>query len=235
MAIAGVVMALLLAAGGVVLAQQRSRVSDLEARLDMARAQSEQERSERGRVALEVDEQEGQVQLLRGRLERAERRERDQQSCISMLSDERSVGEQTVTFGFVTGVDDSSLRFAPAEWFVGDEALEALEERRVIYLEDEHVFLVFNHGKPLALSDDAQHIGDRVEFCESSQMFESAAHGEKFDLCGYYYGGPGRRGLDRYPVRIEGDAVNVDLYEPIPGPGRGDPPALGPAGPLCFP
>lgn len=125
MAIAGVVMALLLAAGGVVLAQQRSRVSDLEARLDMARAQSEQERSERGRVALEVDEQEGQVQLLRGRLERAERRERDQQSCISMLSDERSVGEQTVTFGFVTGVDDSSLRFAPAEWFVGDEANEA--------------------------------------------------------------------------------------------------------------
>lgn len=113
-------------------------------------------------------------------------------------------------------------------------SLDRLEEERVIYLEDDHVFLVFNDGDPLALADDAQHLGDRVEFCESSQMFESPAHGEKFDIEGSYYGGPARSGLDRYRVRIEGDGVYVDLDELIPGRER-DAPVREPAGPLCVP
>lgn len=113
-------------------------------------------------------------------------------------------------------------------------SLERLEEERVIHLKDDHVFLVFNDGDPLALSDDAQHLGDRVEFCESSQMFESPAHGEKFDIQGSYYGGPARSGLDRFPVRIEGDGVYADLDELIPGRERGAP-VREPAGPLCVP
>jgi nitrite reductase/ring-hydroxylating ferredoxin subunit len=112
-------------------------------------------------------------------------------------------------------------------------SLEALEDEGVIHLKDLHVFLVYNDGDLLALSDDAQHAGDRVEFCESSQMFESPAHGEKFDIQGYYYGGPARRGLAQYPVRIEGDGIYVDFEKLFPGPGRGDPPARDPVGPLC--
>jgi nitrite reductase/ring-hydroxylating ferredoxin subunit len=113
-------------------------------------------------------------------------------------------------------------------------SLEQLEEEEVIYLQDHDLFLVFNDGDPLALSDDAQHLGDRVEFCESSQMFESPAHGEKFDIHGSYYGGPGQSGLDRYPVRIEGDHLYVELGELIPGRERGAP-VREPAGPLCVP
>jgi Rieske Fe-S protein len=113
-------------------------------------------------------------------------------------------------------------------------SLESLEDRGVIHLEDDHVFLVFNDGKPIALSDDAQHVGDRVEFCESSQMFESPAHGEKFDLWGLYYAGPAQRGLDRYPVRIDGDRIFVDFSRPIQGPERGDPPASEPKGRFCI-
>lgn len=72
-------------------------------------------------------------------------------------------------------------------------SLEALQEERVIYLEEHHVFLVLDDGEPLALSDDAQHVGDRVEYCESSQMFESPAHNEKFDIRGYITTGGPRR------------------------------------------
>lgn len=129
-----------------------------------------------------------------------------------------------------------ALALGLATSVVGPEplaSLEELREREVIFLDEHHIFLVYNEGEPLALSDDAQHVGDRVEFCESSQMFESPAHGEKFDILGHYYGGPAQRGLDRYPIRIEGDAVHVELDQPILGPERGDPPAREPEGSFC--
>jgi nitrite reductase/ring-hydroxylating ferredoxin subunit len=114
-------------------------------------------------------------------------------------------------------------------------SLESLREQQVIHLEEQHLFLVYNDGSPLALSDDAQHLGDRVVFCDSSQMFESGAHGERFDIEGRYFGGPAQKGLDRYGVRLEGDGVYVDLDQLIPGPERGDPPAAEPAGNFCVP
>lgn len=113
-------------------------------------------------------------------------------------------------------------------------SLEDLREREVMLLEDYDIFLVYNEGEPLALSADAQHVGDQVEFCRSSRMFESPAHGEKFDIRGYYYGGPAMRGLDRYPVRVEGDGVYVDVDHPIHGPARGEGPARDPEGRFCI-
>jgi Rieske Fe-S protein len=114
-------------------------------------------------------------------------------------------------------------------------SLEDLREREVLFLEEQQIFLVYNDGEPLALSDDAQHVGDRVEFCSSSHMFESAAHGEKFDIRGYYFGGPAQRGLDRYPLRIEGDGIFVDVDQPIRGPERGEGPPSEPKGRFCTP
>jgi nitrite reductase/ring-hydroxylating ferredoxin subunit len=114
-------------------------------------------------------------------------------------------------------------------------SLEALREQDVLFLEEHHIFLVFNDGDPLALSDDAQHVGDRVEFCRSSQMLESQAHGEKFDIRGLYYGGPSERGLDRYPVRIEGDRIFVELDQRIEGPRRNEQAPTDPQGRFCIP
>ena len=113
-------------------------------------------------------------------------------------------------------------------------SLEDLRAQRVVFLDGHHIFLVYNDGEVLALSDDAQHVGDRVEFCESSQMFESPAHGEKFDIRGYYYGGPARRGLDRYGVRVEGDGIYLELDESLQGPERGEGPARDPEGRFCI-
>lgn len=119
---------------------------------------------------------------------------------------------------------------------VGDRvaSMAALQEREVLFLEDHHIFLVYNDGEPLALSDDPQHLaGEYTEWCESSQMFETPTHGEKFDRRGNYFAGPAAKGLDRYTVRVDGDAIYVDLSELIPGPERGAEKPLEPEGPLC--
>ncbi len=112
-------------------------------------------------------------------------------------------------------------------------SLEELREEEVLLLDEHDIYLVYNDGQPLALSSDAQHVGDDVEFCRSSQMFESPAHGEKFDIRGYYCAGPAKSGLDRYPVRVEGDGVYVDIDRPIEGPPRGAGPAREPEGRFC--
>jgi Rieske Fe-S protein len=111
-----------------------------------------------------------------------------------------------------------------------------LRQRQVIRMEERPVFLVYNDGKPLALSDDAQHLGsdDRVVFCKSSGMFESPAHGEKFDLAGRYHGGPARRGLDRYRLWVDDGQVFVDFGDVIHGPKRGEPAGDEPIGPFCY-
>ncbi len=132
----------------------------------------------------------------------------------------------TFSLGIMLSGDDSSARPAAS--------LSDLKERRVIRLErrqDLHV--VYDNGDVLALSADAQHLGDDVRFCETSQLFESPAHGEKFDIRGFYYAGPGQRGLESYPVRIEGDAVFVDTEHPIQGAERGAGPPREPEGPFC--
>ena len=97
------------------------------------------------------------------------------------------------------------------------------------------VYVVYNDGDPVALSADAQHVGDAVVFCESSQLFESPAHGEKFDILGYYYAGPAARGLARFHTRLEGDQIFIDLERPIEGPQRGAGPPREPQGPFCIP
>lgn len=111
--------------------------------------------------------------------------------------------------------------------------MEDLEERGVIEVSDYHLFLVWNEGEPLALSADAQHVGDEVVWCESSQMFESPAHGEKFDSRGFYYGGPARSGLARFPYAIVDDVIYVNLDDPACCPARGVREPHEPRGPFC--
>jgi len=115
-------------------------------------------------------------------------------------------------------------------------SLEDLREREVLFFDEHHIYLVYNDGDPLALSDDPQHMdGEYAEWCTSSQMFETPTHGEKFDRLGQYYSGPAMRGLDRYPLRLEGDGIFIDLEHPIQGPERGEAPISEPEGDLCVP
>ena len=82
---------------------------------------------------------------------------------------------------------------------------------QVVYLEEPGVFVVATDSGFVALSDDSRHVGDRVLFCHSNDMFSSPAHGELFDRLGRYFGGPADGDLGRYETRVSGDRVLVDL------------------------
>lgn len=131
-------------------------------------------------------------------------------------------------YGIATthGPDEGEIEVALADV----EAAGVLQIDRAV-----DVYVVYNRGDPVALSADAQHVGDMVVFCESSQLFESPAHGEKFDMLGYYYAGPGARGLTRFPTRVEGDQLFIDTDHPTEGPERGAGPPREPQGPFCVP
>lgn len=114
-------------------------------------------------------------------------------------------------------------------------SLAELETRRVMFFDDHDLFLVLFDDEILALDADAQHLGDDVVFCEISELFESPAHGEKFDIRGYYFGGPGSRSLDRYFVEVRDEDIYVDLEYRTTGPERDEHLPRPPQGPLCVP
>ena len=89
-------------------------------------------------------------------------------------------------------------------------------------------------GGLMALYQRCVHLGCRVPFCEQSQWFECPCHGSKYNRAGEYRSGPAPRGLDRFPVVLEGNTVVVDTATLVPGPSR-DIDTLGqqPEGPFC--
>lgn len=96
-------------------------------------------------------------------------------------------------------------------------------------------FYVTSYGGGLyALYQKCTHLGCRVPLCDSSKMFECPCHGSVFNIKGEYIAGPAPRGLDRFPITIEGNAVSVDTATLIEGPAKSilTGPAE-PAGPSC--
>ena len=82
------------------------------------------------------------------------------------------------------------------------------------------------------------HLGCSVPACPSSKLFECPCHGSKYRLHGEYYAGPAPRGLDRFPVTIEGGKVVVDTGSLQEGPPRGANTwdrFSEPQGPFCVP
>lgn len=75
--------------------------------------------------------------------------------------------------------------------------------------------------KVQALYRKCVHLGCSVPHCETSMLFECPCHGSKYRLHGEFYGGPAPRGLDRFPVAVEGGALIVDTGKVEVGPPRG--------------
>ena len=72
-----------------------------------------------------------------------------------------------------------------------------------------------------ALYRKCVHLGCSVPHCDSSTLFECPCHGSKYTLAGEYFSGPAPRGLDRFPLTIEGDSVVVDTGTVETGTPRG--------------
>ena len=90
-------------------------------------------------------------------------------------------------------------------------------------------------GEVFALSQRCPHLGCRVPFCDSSGRFECGCHGSVFDIGGEWIEGPSPRGMDRYAVSLDGDAVVVDTSSLTDGPDHGANTYLSPPkGPSCM-
>lgn len=105
---------------------------------------------------------------------------------------------------------------------------------------DEPVYTAVNaiDTKLQALYRKCVHLGCSVPFCSESMLFECPCHGSKYRLHGEFFAGPAPRGLDRFPVILEGDSVVVDTGKVEVGPPRGAntwDKFAGPQGPYCVP
>jgi cytochrome b6-f complex iron-sulfur subunit len=104
------------------------------------------------------------------------------------------------------------------------------------YVSDGRLYVANAGGKELfALSQKCPHLGCRVPYCQTSGRFECPCHGSIYDIAGEYISGPAPRGMDRFPLSLEGDVVFVDTSETILGPARGTNAYLTPPrGPSCI-
>lgn len=94
-------------------------------------------------------------------------------------------------------------------------------EGTVRYFPNGRFYVAAHEGELQALYQKCPHLGCRVPFCETSKRFECPCHGSVYNIKGERLEGPAPRGLDRFPLRVEGDQVLVDTGTIIEGPPEG--------------
>ena len=86
----------------------------------------------------------------------------------------------------------------------------------------------------VALWQKCPHLGCKVPVCGTSQWVECPCHGSQYNRVGEKKVGPAPRGMDRFPVIIDGDKVVIDTGSPSQGPPIGtDTTGQGLEGPHC--
>lgn len=107
----------------------------------------------------------------------------------------------------------------------------AIEKGKAAY--DDRLHAGMEQGL-MALFQKCPHLGCRVPWCDSSQWFECPCHGSKYNRVGEKKGGPAPRGMDRFPIEIQGSNVSIDTGEVIVGPEIGtNTTGQEPEGPHC--
>lgn len=87
----------------------------------------------------------------------------------------------------------------------------------------------------LALFQKCTHLGCRVPYCATSQMFECPCHDGIFSGTGEWRSGVPPRGMDLFPVVVSHGRVVIDTATVIPGLGQTvDVSGQQPAGPHCI-
>jgi cytochrome b6-f complex iron-sulfur subunit len=105
----------------------------------------------------------------------------------------------------------------------------------VKYFQDGRFYVASSDGALVALYQKCPHLGCRVPFCESSGRFECPCHGSIYNIRGEYIEGPAPRGMDRFPLKIDGDRVLVDTASVVEGlPHGAHSVSSEPKGPSCI-
>ena len=108
--------------------------------------------------------------------------------------------------------------FAEAQTYLQPFPAEALAAGKAVY--DERMWPGLEAGY-VALWQKCPHLGCKVPACNTSQWFECPCHGSQYNRVGEKKAGPAARGMDRFPITIEGDDVIVDTGTVIIGPTPG--------------
>ena len=124
---------------------------------------------------------------------------------------------------------------SPGAGWVRVGSIEDVRSQGVVLLPEVPAYIVANPLQaPIALLARSPHLGERVNYCQSSTWFEDPLHGDKFDRFGNYMLGPAPRGLDRLATLVQDGVVWVNPNEISLGPPRGSRGAYEPpAGPFC--
>ena len=94
-----------------------------------------------------------------------------------------------------------------AKTYIQPYPADALDAARKVY--PANVISGMEEGVT-ALYQKCVHLGCRVPWCQTSQWFECPCHGSKYNRVGEKKDGPAPRGLDRWPVIIEGGDLIID-------------------------
>ena len=112
------------------------------------------------------------------------------------------------------------------------------QEPAPLYFPEGKFYLLLNSGEEfgiLALFQKCSHLGCRVPYCPSSELFECPCHSAAFNRAGEVLAGPARAGMWRFPIEVdENQNLVVDTRTPQRQPPKGTD-SLGqrPAGPHC--
>jgi cytochrome b6-f complex iron-sulfur subunit len=69
----------------------------------------------------------------------------------------------------------------------------------------------------IALYQKCPHLGCRVPWCLTSQWFECPCHGSQYNRVGQKKGGPAPRGMDMFPITVDGGQIRVDTGTIVDG------------------
>jgi cytochrome b6-f complex iron-sulfur subunit len=108
--------------------------------------------------------------------------------------------------------------FPTGRMYITAYPTSSVSKAKSVYSEPE---LVGMEEGVVALYQKCVHLGCKVPFCGTSQWFECGCHGSQYNRVGEQKGGPAPRGLDRFPVEINGGNVTVDTGVVIQGPPLG--------------
>ena len=105
--------------------------------------------------------------------------------------------------------------YAPGRLYVSPYPKTALRKADAVY--EGGVLDGMKQGI-VALYQKCPHLGCRVPWCATSQWFECPCHGSQYNRVGEKKGGPAPRGMDRFPVTIDGGVVHADTGVVVQGP-----------------
>jgi hypothetical protein len=141
-----------------------------------------------------------------------------------------ALGVVALTIG---GITLAALGSTESAWVVVNADKEF--DEHVSLDEELGVYVVTRGSRTLALYNRGPYEDELVEYCPSSQLFETMRSGAKFDVYGRFFFGPVARGMSRYQTRVHDGELEVYTAELIPGPSRkstaGE--ALQPVGRYC--